>query len=329
MAGLLVSDGCSQMLKLYMIWLGLHKAVEGVTFRPVNGQPNKAQGRGAISPHKGKLIYWMEIQEIGFDKSTGYPFCRANVNIIDIDFEKGQSFDHPNEADLMATLKEYCLGNQARRVVVDFQGVALQLEGTPRAGSVAKPPAAAARSRWSRATTSAASTSAASASAAAPPKEYMCWGKPVMPSIENGLTWHPLAGKDGNSDAGHADVVPAASDRLRPLPGQPERPTTRRVSCRSRGSTCASLCATSSRAASAPSTERFDVSTSSRSPAFDLGFTTRVLTVTGMEEEPGNNKWYNVDCNPGTGTMTAEFDARPTRGSSRARRTTASCRTRS
>ena len=42
--------------------------------------------------------------------------------------------------------------------------------------------------------------------------------------------------------------------------------------------------------------------------AFDLGFTTRVLTVTGMEEEPGNNKWYNVDCNPGTGTMTAEFD---------------------
>ena len=38
-----------------------------------------------------------------------------------------------------ATLKEYCLGNQARRVVVDLQGVALQLEGTPRAGSVAKP----------------------------------------------------------------------------------------------------------------------------------------------------------------------------------------------
>ena len=50
------------------------------------------------------------------------------------------------------------------------------------------------------------------------------------------------------------------------------------------------------------------MSTSSRSPAFDLAFTTRVISVTGMETEPGNNKWYNVDCNPGTGTMTAEFD---------------------
>ena len=166
MAGSLVSDGCSQMLKLYMIWLGLHKAVEGVTFRPVNGQPNKVRCRGAISPHKGKLIYWMEIQEIGFDKSTGYPFCRANVNIIDIDFEKGQSFDHPNEADLMATLKEYCLGNQARRVVVDFQGVALQLEGTLRSARRRRRSRRrrAPRSRWSRATTSVASTSAASAS---------------------------------------------------------------------------------------------------------------------------------------------------------------------
>ena len=50
------------------------------------------------------------------------------------------------------------------------------------------------------------------------------------------------------------------------------------------------------------------MSTSSRSPAFDLAFTTRVISVTGMESDPGNNKWYNVDCNPGTGTMIAEFD---------------------
>ena len=193
MAGSLVSDGCSQMLKLYMIWLGLHKAVEGVTFRPINGQPNKVRCRGAISPHKGKLIYWMEIQEIGFDKSTGYPFCRANVNIIDIDFEKGQSFDYPNEADLMATLKEYALAYQATpKIVVDFQGVALQIEGTPRPptrsrvarrrrasgvllrGSPACP--ATARSRWSRATTSAASTSAASASAGRCRRRSTCAG---------------------------------------------------------------------------------------------------------------------------------------------------------
>ena len=88
MAGSLVSDGCSQLLKLYMIWLGLHKAIEGLTFRPVNGQPNKVRCRGQISPHKGKLVYWVEVNDIGFDKETGYPYARADVNIIDIDYEK-------------------------------------------------------------------------------------------------------------------------------------------------------------------------------------------------------------------------------------------------
>ena len=50
-----------------------------------------------------------------------------------------------------------------------------------------------------------------------------------------------------------------------------------------------------------------------RSPAFDLALTTRVLSVTGMEEMAapaplGEGKWYGVDRNPATGTMTAEFD---------------------
>merc|ERR1711965_1107515 len=54
MAGSLVSDGCSQLLKLYMIWLGLHKAIEGVTFRPVNGQPNKVP---ATTPTPTRIVY--------------------------------------------------------------------------------------------------------------------------------------------------------------------------------------------------------------------------------------------------------------------------------
>ena len=50
-----------------------------------------------------------------------------------------------------------------------------------------------------------------------------------------------------------------------------------------------------------------------RSPAFDLALTTRVLSVTGMEEMAapaplGEGKWYGVDRNPATGTMVAEFD---------------------
>ena len=69
----LVSDGCSQMLKLYMIHMGLHKAVEGIKFCPVHNQPNKVRCRGQISPHKGKLVYWVEVNDIGFDKVTSYP----------------------------------------------------------------------------------------------------------------------------------------------------------------------------------------------------------------------------------------------------------------
>ena len=85
MAGSLVSDGCSQMLKVYMIYLGLHLTVDSgmehrvehrdlpgkngsgeggnggggggidcnVTFRPVWGQGNKVRCRGQIGPHKG------------------------------------------------------------------------------------------------------------------------------------------------------------------------------------------------------------------------------------------------------------------------------------
>ena len=49
MAGSLVSDGCSQLLKLYMIHMGLHTAVHGVVFTPVHKQPNKVRDmpRGA------------------------------------------------------------------------------------------------------------------------------------------------------------------------------------------------------------------------------------------------------------------------------------------
>ena len=55
------------------------------------------------------------------------------------------------------------------------------------------------------------------------------------------------------------------------------------------------------------------MATLTRSPAFDLALTTRVLSVAGMEEMPspaplGKGKWYGVDRNPATGTMVAEFD---------------------
>lgn len=124
MAGSLVSDGCSQLLKVYMVWLGLNIAVENFRFTPVNGVGNKVRCRGQISPHKGKLVYVMEITDIGFDPKTGFPFAFANVDIIDVNFEKGETFD-------MNKLHEYGQGDLSKKIVVDFKGVALQLEGIP------------------------------------------------------------------------------------------------------------------------------------------------------------------------------------------------------
>ena len=46
----------------------------------------------------------------------------------------------------------------------------------------------------------------------------------------------------------------------------------------------------------------------SRSPAFDLALTTRVLAVTDLVEEKGSTKFYGTDRDPSTGRMVAEFD---------------------
>jgi len=142
-----------------------------------------------------------------------------------------------------------------------------------------------------------------------PPAEYMCWGKPVMPSIEGGLTWHPLAGKDGNPTPGFTPTsFPPRPIAFVPFPGNPNDTNhTPGVLPLSWVNMCEFMCNKLS-CCLGPEYSRFDTSTSSRSPAFDLALTTRVLSVSGMETEPGNNKWYNVDCNPGTGTMVAEFD---------------------
>merc|ERR1740138_534737 len=122
-----------------MVWLGMHSLIDTATdpsaaydpnsgplFRPVHGMGNKVRCRGQISPHKGKLVYVMEIKEIGFDPETGFPFCKADVDIIDIDFEKGQSFSYED-------LDSFGRGDMNKKIVVDFKGIALQIEGAPSA----------------------------------------------------------------------------------------------------------------------------------------------------------------------------------------------------
>merc|ERR1719191_2524606 len=75
---------------------------------------------------------------MGFDKKTGFPYAIADVNIIDVNYEKGQSFDHPSEDELLKALEAYGKGDLERKIVVDFRGIALQIEGAPTALNPAK-----------------------------------------------------------------------------------------------------------------------------------------------------------------------------------------------
>lgn len=79
MAGSLMSDGCSQLLRFYTWFLGLHTLTEDAVFQPIPGLGQQVRCRGQVLPQHGTLVYKMEITEIGTDP---YPYAKANVDII-------------------------------------------------------------------------------------------------------------------------------------------------------------------------------------------------------------------------------------------------------
>ena len=313
MAGSLVSDGCSQMLKLYMVWLGLHKTVNNLCFRPVNGQPNKVRCRGQIPPHKGKLIYVMEIREMGFNEETGYPYCVADVDIIDVNHERGQRWDY-------AELNQYGRGDMTKKIVVDFKGIALQIEGKPTArnpirGGSAVPRAPATTRRALVPKAASAQLSSSSTFKSTPGRRAP---KPIQPPRNSlisdpnppkALIWHPLAGKNGNPTP-YFDPTPYPPRAITfiPFPNNPN--DTNHVPGElplSWVNMCEFMCGRTS-ACLGPEFSRFDNSKTSRSPAFDLQVVTRVLSVTNLERGSFKFKRYTSDINPSKGTMVAQFD---------------------
>merc|ERR1711871_411147 len=291
MAGSLVSDGCSQMLKVYMIWLGLHKTVsQEFAFRPVPGVGNKVRCRGQISPHKGKLVYVMEIVAMGYDKETGFPWAKANVDIIDINYEKGQSFGFKD-------LSLFGRGDMNRKIAVDFKGIALRMEGTPTSRHpVLRPPS----------TPIAPSKDLAVVKAfrgPSPPAQLMKYG--AKTGAEFPLSWHPLAGKDCNPTPGFKQTAFAPrAVAFVPFPGNPnDNNHTPGELPLSWYNMSEFMCNKTSKCLG-DDFKRFDNSTSSRSPAFDLCLVTRVLSVDNIEK----GVFFNVDTNPGKGSMVSEFD---------------------
>jgi PfaB family protein len=79
MAGSLMADGCVQLMQFYLMYLGLHTYTVDARFQPLPDLPQVVRCRGQVTPTIGKLIYRMEITEIGL---APHPYAKANVDIL-------------------------------------------------------------------------------------------------------------------------------------------------------------------------------------------------------------------------------------------------------
>jgi PfaB family protein len=79
LAGSLMAEGCGQLLRFYLLYLGLQTLTKDARFEPVLDLPQKVRCRGQVIPKHTLLTYRMEIKEIG---TTPQPYAVADVDII-------------------------------------------------------------------------------------------------------------------------------------------------------------------------------------------------------------------------------------------------------
>jgi len=79
LAGSLMAEGCGQLLQFYLLYLGLHTCTNDARFQPIPGLPQVVRCRGQVTPISAKLIYRMEVTEIGLIPK---PYAKCNVDII-------------------------------------------------------------------------------------------------------------------------------------------------------------------------------------------------------------------------------------------------------
>ncbi len=65
MAGSLMADGCVQLMQFYLMYLGFQTQTIDARFQPIPNLPQVVRCRGQVTPTHGRLIYRMEITEIG------------------------------------------------------------------------------------------------------------------------------------------------------------------------------------------------------------------------------------------------------------------------
>lgn len=79
MAGSLVAEGCGQLLQFYLLYLGMQTHTQDARFQPIQDLPQIVRTRKQIMAAYGKLVYRMEIKEVGIEPR---PYAIADVDII-------------------------------------------------------------------------------------------------------------------------------------------------------------------------------------------------------------------------------------------------------
>ncbi len=79
LAGSLMADGCGQLMRFYMMFLGLQTRTRNAHFQPLFNLPQQVRCRGQVIPGHSLLTYRMEVKEIGTDPR---PYAIADVDIL-------------------------------------------------------------------------------------------------------------------------------------------------------------------------------------------------------------------------------------------------------
>jgi PfaB family protein len=79
LAGSLMAEGCGQLMRFYMWFLGLQTCTENARFQPIPRLPQKVRCRGQVIPKDTMITYRMEVKEIGTHPN---PYAIADVDIL-------------------------------------------------------------------------------------------------------------------------------------------------------------------------------------------------------------------------------------------------------
>ena len=79
LAGSLMAEGCVQLLQFFLLYIGMQTLVEDSTFQPIHDLSQVVRCRGQVIPGDPKIIYHLEVKEIGLEP---HPYAIADIDIL-------------------------------------------------------------------------------------------------------------------------------------------------------------------------------------------------------------------------------------------------------